>query len=114
MVCRLPLLFVKRWPRARVAYAIYAVVFVILSQASMVFLDECFLTAVTRWCYGHEPARTVSNEWFTVRLAQAIFGMAPSRHVLSAALRSVVLATAAGVILSIVRSAVTPSSALAG
>ena len=100
----LPLLFVRRWPRARLAYAAYAVLFIVASQASMIVLDECFLTTLTRWCWSHDPAHVVSNDWFTVRLARAVFGMAPSRHVVSRISEALVLATAAGVIVSVLRA----------
>jgi putative copper export protein len=96
----LPLLFVKRWPRARIVYATYAVTFIVVSQASMIFLDECILTVATRWCWGHDPSHVISNDWFTERLARAVFGMAPSRHVISRLSEVLVLATAAGIIAS--------------
>ena len=99
-----PLFFMGRWPRARVAYAAYAVGFVVASQLSMAVLGECFLTAITRWCWSHVPEETVSNAWFTERMAHVIFGLAPSRHVIARLSEAVVLATAAGVVVSIVRS----------
>jgi hypothetical protein len=99
-----PLLFVSRWPRARLAYAIYAVGFIVVSQASMLFLRECVLTELTRWCWAHDPAHVTSDEWFTERLARSVFGMAPSRHVISRISEALVLATAAGVIVSVARS----------
>ncbi|MBK6695785.1 MAG: hypothetical protein IPG50_26775 [Myxococcales bacterium] len=36
-----------------------------------------------------------SNDWFTVRLARAVFGMAPSRRIISWLSEALVLATAA-------------------
>jgi hypothetical protein len=99
-----PLLFVRRWPRARLTYAIYAVTFIVASQASMLFMGECFLTAVARWCGAHDATRVVSDDWFTVRLARAVFGMAPSRHDISRISEALVLVTAIGIIISIVRS----------
>lgn len=99
-----PLLFVRRWPRARLAYAAYAVLFIVASQASMIVLDECFLTTLTRWCWSHDAANVVSNDWFTVRLARAVFGMAPSRRVISRISEALVLTTAAGVIVSVLRA----------
>jgi hypothetical protein len=97
-----PLLFVQRWPHARLAYATYAVLFVVLSQTSMFLLHECFLTKVASWCWGHDPSHFASNDWFTERLARAIFGMAPSRHLIARLSEALVLATVAGVILSVV------------
>lgn len=95
-----PLLFVRRWPRARLAYAIYAVAFIVLSQGSMHVLGECFLTTVARWCVQHDPSNVVDGDWFTVRIARAVFGMAPSRRVVSLISEALVLATAAGVLVS--------------
>ena len=100
----LPLLFLRRWPRARVAYATYAVVFIVLSQASMFVLNECFLTTIARWVWEHEPARPVSHEWFTVRLARFVFGMAPSHRSISRATEALVLVTALGALVSVLRS----------
>ena len=100
----LPLLFAKRWPRARLVYAVYAVVFIVASQASRLLMNECFLTVVAQWCWGHNPSHVVSNEWFTMRFARAIFGMAPSHHMVSRLSEALVLATAAGVIVTVVRS----------
>jgi hypothetical protein len=99
-----PLLFVRQWRRARLAYAIYAVVFIVASQASRLLLGECFLTTAARWCWSHDPTRAVSNEWFTVRMARGVFGMAPSHRAIARLSEALVLATAAGVIVSIVRS----------
>ena len=100
----LPLLFLRRWPRARVAYATYAVVFIVLSQASMFVLNECFLTTIARWVWEHEPARPVSHEWFTVRLVRFVFGMAPSHRSISRATEALVLVTALGALVSVLRS----------
>jgi PAS domain S-box-containing protein len=61
---------------------------------------ECILTVATRWCWGHDPSHVMSNDWFTERLARAVFGMAPSRHVISRLSEVLVLATAAGIIAS--------------
>ena len=69
----------------------------------MLLMNECFLTAVTRWCWGHDPAHVVSNDWFTERIARAVFGMAPSRRLITRFSEALVLATAAGVIISIFR-----------
>lgn len=100
----LPLLFVRRWPRVRLGYAVYAVTFIVASQVSMLLLDECFLTTITRWCWAHDSTHVVSSEWFTVRLARAVFGMAPSQRLISRISEALVLVTAAGVIFSVVRA----------
>ena len=68
-----PLLFMHRWPRLRIAYAIFAVGFVVVSQGSMLVLGECVFTTVARWCSSHDPGRAVTNDWFTVRVARAVF-----------------------------------------
>jgi len=100
----LPLLFARRWPRARLLYAVYAVLFIVASQGSRLLMDECFLTVLAQWCWGHNPSHVVSSDWFTMRLARAIFGMAPSHHMISRLSEALVLATAAGVIVTVVRS----------
>ena len=99
-----PLLFMHRWPRLRIAYAIFAVGFVVVSQGSMLVLGECVFTTVARWCSSHDPGRAVTNDWFTVRVARAVFGMAPSRHAISRLSEALVLATAVGVIMSFARA----------
>lgn len=99
-----PLLFVKRWRTARLGYAVYAVVFIVASQVSMLVLDECFLTSVARWCAQHDPTRTVSGQWFTERIAAAIFGMSPSHRLVSWISEALVLATAAAVLVAVLRA----------
>lgn len=99
-----PLLFASRLPRLRLAYAIYAVGFILVSQASMIFFNECILTVLTQWLWSHDPTHVISNQWFTERLAGSVFGMAPSRHIISRISEAMVLATAVGVIVSIVRA----------
>lgn len=100
----LPLLFVHRWKRVRLVYASYAALFIVLSQGSMLVLDECFLTTLTRWCWSHDPGHAVSNDWFTLRLARVVFGMAPSRRIISRLSEALILVTAAGVIVSVLRA----------
>lgn len=106
-----PLLFVKRWPRVRLVYATYAVTFIVLTQGSRLLLGECFLTTISRFCINHDPTRVVSSEWFTVRMARAVFGMAPSHRSISRLSEALVLATAVGVIVSIVRARRVPMAA---
>jgi hypothetical protein len=96
----LPLLFWHRWPRLTRAYAIYAVVFVVVNLVSRAILGECFLTTLARACWrqGSAPA---SEEWFTVRLANAVFRFTPSHHAISAVAEILILVTAIGVALRI-------------
>lgn len=98
----LPLLFFHRWPRLTRAMAIYAVVFVVVNQVSMWTLRECFLTTLARYCWEQAPERTtaVSREWFTVRLAYAIFGLTPSHGAVKIASRILIFATGVGVLAS--------------
>ncbi len=101
-VVGLPLLFVRRWPRLRRGYAIYAVTFVVLSQGSQALLGECFLTTVARWFWEHPAAGAATpgdvEEWFTVRLAHTVFGMSPARRAITLISEALALATAAGVL----------------
>lgn len=93
----LPLLFWYRWPRLTRWYAIYALVFVALTQISYHLLGECFLTTIARFFFeqGDEPLSPDIGDWFTVRLAKWVFGFAPSR-------RSIVYVWEAGVVLTAV------------
>jgi hypothetical protein len=101
----LPLLFVHRWPRLTKAYALYSIVFVVLNQLSMWTLRECFLTTISRYCWEHAPPGTtsVSREWFTVRLAIAVFGLTPSHRSIKIVSEALILATAIGVLVSAYR-----------
>jgi hypothetical protein len=79
----LPLLVWHRWPKLTRAYAIYALSFVVIYQVSRLTLGECFLTTIARslW-YSQAPGSAPPdvNEWFTVRLANAIFSATPSHR----------------------------------
>src|SRR5258708_30397374 len=76
----LPLLFCRRYRHLARAYAVYAVVFIVLNQGSRLFLGECFLTTLSRylWEHGGAPPRSAPGEWFTVRVAMAGFHLTPS------------------------------------
>ena len=107
-VLALPLLFLRRWPRATRAYAVYAIVFVTLNLASRALLGECFLTTLSRACWqeaarhgGHVP---VPQEWFTVRLAEAVFRLTPSHRGVKLVSEALIFVTALGV-LAVRRSA---------
>lgn len=82
-VLGLPLLFFRRRARLSRAYAIYALAFVVASQLSQWILGECFLTTLARFAWESQPAGTAPpdvEEWFTVRLAKAVFGATPSHR----------------------------------
>jgi predicted membrane metal-binding protein len=98
----LPLLFLHRWPRATRAFAVYAIAFVLLNQLSMWTLRECFLTTVARYFWEHAPDGTgsVSREWFTVRVARAVFGLTPSHRLVKRVSEALIFATAIGVLAS--------------
>jgi hypothetical protein len=98
----LPLLFAGRWPRASRAYAVYAIVFIVLSQGSHWLLGECFLTTVARWFWEHPSAGPApdTGDWFTVRLAKAVFDMSPSHRFIVILSEALIVLTAAGVLFS--------------
>jgi len=101
-VLGLPLLFWHRWPRATRAYALFAIVFVVANQLSRALLGECFLTTIARACWnrsGSAPAD--SSEWFTVRLAAAIFRLTPTHHAIKLATEALILIVAVGVLASL-------------
>jgi hypothetical protein len=97
-VLGLPLLFWHRWPRLTRAYALYAIVFIVTNQLSYVLLHECFLTALARMFWRSAPSAgsAASDEWFTVRLAQAIFALTPSHRAIKVVSEGLILVTAAG------------------
>jgi hypothetical protein len=99
----LPLLFVRRWPRLTRAYGLYAIGFIVLSQASEWLLGECFLTTIAGhlWSRAGDTAPIDASEWFTVRLAKWIFDMAPSHRSIVITSEVLILVTAAGVLLSL-------------
>lgn len=95
----MPLLVVRRWPRLSRAYALYALGFVVLSQLSHWAMGGCFLTAISRALWESQPRDTVpadASEWFSVRLARAVFHAAPSHRVVVWVSEALVLVTALG------------------
>lgn len=93
----LPLLFSTRWPRLARGYAVYAIAFVIVNQASYLLLGECFLTTMSRGFWQHADASSATDEWFTVRAAEAVFSLTPSHRAIKLASEALILATAIGV-----------------
>lgn len=98
-VAGLPLLFWHRWPRLSRAYGVFAVAFIVVSQASHFLLGECFFTTLARWCLS-ESSSPVSGEWFTVRAAQAIFHLTPSHRSVVWVSETLILVTAVGMLAS--------------
>ena len=103
-VLSLPLLFSRRWPRLTRVYGIYAIAFIVVSQLSRALLGECFLTALARACWDNAPPSNdsppMSGEWFTVRLAQAVFRMTPTHRSIAVISEALILVTAAGMLIS--------------
>jgi hypothetical protein len=101
-VLGLPLLFCHAQPRLRRAYALYAVAFIALNLASRAVLGECFLTALARACWERAAERgsgvPVSQEWFSVRLAEAVFRMTPTHGGIKIGSEALILVTAIGVL----------------
>ncbi len=98
-VLGLPLLFYSRWPRLSRAYAVYAIVFVVVNQISMMVLGECVLTtlALACWRIPGEPV-PASEEWFTVRMAKAVFHLTPSQDAIKLVSKTLIFLTALGVV----------------
>jgi hypothetical protein len=104
-IAGLPLLVWHRWPRAARIYAVYAVGFVALSQLSQRLLGECFLTAIALHFWEQVPSSApVSREWFTVRIAQAVFHLAPSHRSIVHVSEALIVTTAVGVLWSLHRA----------
>jgi hypothetical protein len=103
----MPLLFWHRWPRMTRAYAAFAIGFVIVSQGSRMALGECFLTTIARWLWEHPSAtglaQHASSEWFSVRLAAAVFRMSPSHRSIVITSETLMLVTAMGTLFSMRR-----------
>ena len=100
-VVGLPLLFSRRYPRAARWYAVYAIGFIVLNQASRFLLGECFLTTVARffWEHGDTPP-SAPGEWFTVRLAMAVFHLTPSHRSITVVSELLIGVTAIGMLVS--------------
>jgi hypothetical protein len=96
LIAGLPLLFTKRWPTAARVYAWYSVLFVVLSQGSQWMLRECFLTTLARAASRRHGA--ADPEWFTVRIAQAVFGLAPDHRTISITFDVIVAVVAVGML----------------
>ena len=94
----LPLLLWHRWPRFSRLYAIYAIAFVTISQLSQWLLGECFLTALAIGFWKQVPSSApVSQEWFTVRIPQLVFHLAPSHRLVVHLSEAMIVVTAVGV-----------------
>jgi hypothetical protein len=103
----MPLLFWHRWPRLTRAYAAFAIIFIVVSQGSRMVLGECFFTTIARWLWEHPSASGAaphaSSEWFSVRLAEAIFRMTPSHRSVVILSEALTLVVAAGTLFSMRR-----------
>jgi hypothetical protein len=105
-IAGLPLLFWRKHPRATRWYAAYAIVFIVLNQVSKAFLGECFLTTIARWLWEHGglPPGSVPNEWFTVRVARAVFRMTPSHKAITILSEILIFVSAVGMLLALRRT----------
>lgn len=103
----IPLLFVRRWPRARAVYGAFAAVFIVVSQLSRLVLGECFFTTIARACWqrASPTALGASPEWFTVRMATLVFRMTPTHRSVVALSETLILVTAAAALASFARDA---------
>jgi hypothetical protein len=98
-VVGLPLLFLHRWPRLSRAFAVYAVVFVVINVTSDWLIGECPLTVLARLLWTHAPTRPANtNEWFTVRFSELVFGLTPSHESVKVVTKALVFASAVGVL----------------
>jgi hypothetical protein len=103
-VLGLPLLFWHKKPPLSRGYCIYALVFVAISQLSYLLLGECFLTTLARACALHaRGSGSVTREWFTVRVAQAIFRLTPSHRGIKLFSEALIFVTAIGTLRSLTR-----------
>jgi hypothetical protein len=103
----LPLLVWHRWPRLTRAYAFYAVLFVLAYQLSRFTLGECFLTTIARGLWNSDSPGAAPpdvEEWFTVRLARAVFSATPSHRAIIWLSQALSVATAIGALLVVKRN----------
>lgn len=98
----LPLLFWQRFPSLSRFYAVFAVIFIILSQGGQMILGECFLTTIARICYLR-GGMVASGEWFTVRFAYYIFRLIPSHHLITYLFETIIIIYAIGLLFLIGR-----------
>lgn len=91
----LPLLVWHRWPRLSVAYTLYAIAFVVVSQLSHHVLGECFLTTLSRdlWLAAGDGA----DGTFTGRLVNSVAGIRPARESVVFAWESAIVITSIAV-----------------
>jgi hypothetical protein len=91
----LPLLFWHHFPKLSLAYCIYCIAFIIVNQVSHYTLGCCIFSAIADWFYAH-AGQTMSNEWFTVRASQFVFGPAPSHRGIKMATEAAIVVAAIG------------------
>jgi hypothetical protein len=92
----LPLLFWHRYPKLTIGYACFAIVFIIINQVSHYTLGECVLTTAERWCWKHSLQHEPTEQWFSVRFAQFIFGLTPTHRDIKIASEVLIAISAAG------------------
>lgn len=102
-VLGLPLLFWRKWPRLTRAYALYSIAFVVVLQVSHALLGECILTTAARalWQRAPNEGASASTEWFTVRLAEAVFHLTPSHQAIKLVSEGLIVVTALGILMSL-------------
>lgn len=103
----MPLLFWHGRPALTRAYAVYATVFVVVSQLSRPVFGECVFTTLARWLWNHQSGSSrgaaAPDEWFTVRLSRAVFAMAPSHRAIAVSSEILSAVAALGVLWSMRR-----------
>ncbi len=105
-VAGLPLLFWHGRPRLTRWYGLFALTFVAVLLTSQALLGECVLTTASRalWERASPEGGQASSEWFTVRLAEAVFNMTPSHRAIKRVSEVLVAFCAAGALLSLRRT----------
>jgi hypothetical protein len=92
----LPLLFWRKYPKLSYYYYLYCIVFILVNQASHYILGECIFTTIANWFYTHAHTTNFQNEWFTMRVSRAVFGIVPSHRGVKIATQIMVGLTALG------------------
>ena len=110
-VIGVPLLFWHRWPRLSVWYARYAVGFAVLNVGSQWLIDECFLTTLSRWLWTRGgPAPNPTEEWFSVRFAESVFGLTPTHELVKRLTEAMIVVTAVGTLWTLRRTRRSPGA----
>lgn len=96
-------LFWFKYPKLSNWYAIYCLTFIVINQVSQYTLGCCVLTTISNYLWSHSDLHySTSNEWFSVKLSNFIFGLTPSHYGIKIATETLIaIAAIGGLVLSL-------------